>query len=135
MKYTLLSYTFHPVLSSRATSSILHILLRARRRTAKSLVWSSMWWPLILQWDISCTAVLLLNIWAVGKWLSEAANWADDVLVGVHGEWEDWDEAEGKPVPALLDVGGVVTAVVALALKQVSTCDVVVIVEAKMTYR
>lgn len=59
--------------------------------------------------------MLLLHIWAVGEWLGKTADWADDVLVGVHGEWEDGDEAEGEPVPALLDVGGVVAAVVALA--------------------
>ena len=59
--------------------------------------------------------MLLLHIWAVGEWLGEAADWANDVLVGVHGEWKDWDEAEGEPVPALLDVGSVVAAVVTLA--------------------
>lgn len=58
--------------------------------------------------------MLLLHIRTVLQWLGEAADWANDVLVGVHGEWEDGDEAEGEPVPALLDMGGVVTAVVAL---------------------
>ena len=37
--------------------------------------------------------------------MRKAADWADDVLIGVHGEWKNWDEAEGEPVPALLDFG------------------------------
>ena len=62
--------------------------------------------------------MLLLHIRPIGEWLGEAADWADDVLVGVHGEWKDGDEAEGEPVPALLDMGGVVTAIVTLTYKR-----------------
>lgn len=62
--------------------------------------------------------MLLLHIRTILEWLSESADWADDVLVGVHGEWENWYEAEGEPVPTLLDVGGVVSAVMALTYKR-----------------
>lgn len=61
--------------------------------------------------------MLLLHIGTILEWLGEAADWADDVLVGVHGEWKDGDEAEGEPVPALLDMSGIVSAVVALTYK------------------
>lgn len=59
--------------------------------------------------------MLLHHILTVLKRLGKAADWADDVLVGVHGEWENRDEAEREPVPALLDLCRPVTAVVALA--------------------
>lgn len=62
--------------------------------------------------------MLLLHIRTILEWLGETADWADDVLVGVHGEWKDGDETEGEPVPTLLYVGGVVTAVVALTYKR-----------------
>ena len=48
--------------------------------------------------------MLLHHILTVLKRLGKAADWADDVLVGVHGEWENRDEAEREPVPALLDL-------------------------------
>ena len=75
---------------------------------------------MVLKWHISSTAMLLLHIRTVLEWLGESADWADDVLIGVHGEWEDWDEAEGEPVPTLLDVGCVVPAVMALTYNRES---------------
>lgn len=68
-----------------------------------------MHWLLVLEWHIASSTALLHYVLTVLEWLGKAADWTDDVLVGVHGEWKDWDKAEREPVPALLDLGGPVT--------------------------
>jgi len=55
------------------------------------------------------------DISTIGQGLREVANGANDILITVYAEWEDWDEAESEPWVAFDHSGRVVAAIATLA--------------------